>query len=374
MHYFWKEKHFNTLVAIKEFKSLIGKVNFKVSKIGILTFTYGDNYGQRLQNLAVQEILKEYGFDVYTIPQYKNFRYRIRSMKKNYNGFLKGMYKFDVKRHELFEKFNRAYIKFYPYEISERNMNTFPEKDFDFFVAGSDQIWSPYSDDVNATLFLQFTIPAKRIALAPSVASDNIPQSLQKKYGEYLKGFSHLSVREEKSAFLIKSAYGLDVDVLIDPTLMFSAEFWIKYEKRPSWIMDENYILCYFLGSEYTLDNIRQYAKDNHYTILDLLSEKKYRQSGPSEFIYLIHHAKMVVTDSYHGSIFSLIFNVPLMIQNRQGDSVKMSSRFDTLYNKLNLVNNKKTGLVVANDYLKNICIEREKFRKYLNKALLGKD
>ena len=340
-----------------------------MNKIGILTFTYGNNFGQRLQNLAVQEILRDMGFDVCTIPQRKNLNYKIQSIKKNLRDLYTRSYIISITRKRLFDEFNRENIVFYSKKISEKKMNSFPEKEFDFFVVGSDQIWSPYSKDVNATFFLRFTTCNKRIALAPSLASEDIPQKLLPQYREYLNGFRCLSVREEKSSNLLQSYFGLKAEVLIDPTLMFSAQFWGKYERKPKWLKNNQYIVFYYLGSaDYTKKVPLEYR---NITVIELMPGTRYWASGPAEFLYLIHHAKLVITDSYHGCIFSLIFDTPLIIQKRHGDTIDMTSRFETLYHKFNLNIDIDSGVVLTSDLKKNLIYEQDKFRNFLKKALL---
>ena len=339
-----------------------------MSKIGILTFTYGDNYGQRLQNLAVQQIVQDMGFEAYTIRQKKNINYLIQYTKKNIKNICNGSYSIDKLRHQLFYKFDRENIKYYSRKISEKTMNSFPEENFDYFITGSDQIWSPYSKDVNATFFLSFTALSKRISIAPSFASEDIPLNLLDKYGDYLKGFNILSVREERSAEFIQSHYGLEADVLIDPTLMFPASFWEKYERKPDWLQSNSYVVLYFLG----LNNKEIPLNYINNTVITLQPGSKYWASGPAEFLYLIRHANLVVTDSYHGSIFSLIFDIPLIIKERDGDKIGMASRFETLYNKFELKKDLKTGLVLRTEFEKMLEMEQEKFLEYLKRSFIN--
>lgn len=340
-----------------------------MTKIGIITFTDGDNYGQRLQNLAVQEIVKGLGFEPYTIRQYKSFRKRIKILKQYINSILNRTWLSTYKRHNAFKEFDDAYINYFNKSISEKSAACFPEQLFTYFIAGSDQIWSPYSDDVNSTMFLRFTSEYKRISLAPSIASDEIPYELQSTYKEYLKGFRCLSIRERKGAQLIFDIAGREAEVLIDPTLMFSSAFWEKYERKPVWLEESEYLLFYFLGSRTSHESMDTLQSQYGCSIIDLLVDRRYRTSGPSEFLYLIHHAKLVVTDSYHGSVFSLIFGVPFMIKQRQGSSINMSSRFDTLAEKFHLrVSGDET--INSDDFGKLILAERQKEMDYLKTAL----
>lgn len=339
-----------------------------MQKVGIITFTDGDNYGQRLQNLAVQELIREFGFEPYTIRQDKSLRKRLRFAKKKMKDFLSGMWYVKRKRHSIFLKFDKDFICYYTHSISEKCMNKFPEQDFSFFLVGSDQVWSPYSGDVNATMFLQFTDVAKRIPIAPSMACEDIPFDWRETYKRYLSDFKYLSVRETRGAELIHELVGKKAEVLIDPTLMFNGVFWEKYERKPVWLKKSDYMLCYFLGDGETKDSITELNGKYNYTVINLLKDDRCIASGPSEFIYLIHHAKVVITDSYHGSIFSLLYGVPLVIKTRKGNSVQMTSRFDTLIEKFHL-KLLEDGTVVGSDFYTLIDVEREKEINYLKEA-----
>lgn len=294
------------------------------NKVGILTFTYGDNFGQRLQNLAVQEVINAYGFCAYTIPQQIPKYYKPSS---------------DL-RHEYFKEFDDKYINYYHYPIGKY---TIPKglKTFSFFVTGSDQVWSPYSPDVNYSFFLRFTKRKKRIAFSPSMACDDIPLKKQLLYKLYFNGFDKISVREEKTAQIIKKLVSKPVTTLIDPTLMFNAEFWKKYQKAPSYNMPERYILYYGLGKSEELTNIVNIAQKRHCEVLILKKGYKEFDIGPSEFLYLIDHAEFVATDSYHGTIFAILFKKPFLYLERKQEDLNMSSRFDTLFQKLSISDRK---------------------------------
>ena len=305
----------------------------KKSRVGIITFTYGDNYGQRLQNLAMQEFLKEYFDEVYTIKQIPP----ITSFKQIIKTLFDSERKIKRQRHKNFEQFDRKYIKYHPISISEKNADRFPEKEFDYFVVGSDQVWSPYSPDVNSTMFLTFTSEDKRIAISPSLSCEEIPETKIEQFTSYFKGIHYISTREYKGSELVTQIIGREVPTLLDPTLMHNMTFWDKYSKEPSTPLSTQYCLCYCLGAKNDLKDIKCVCKKLGLKLIDLMSDKKYVTLGPSEFLYMIKNANLVITDSYHGTIFSCIFNVPFLNFMRRGSSVNMNSRFDTLYKKLGI-------------------------------------
>ena len=141
-------------------------------KIGILTFTTGDNIGQRLQNYALQETLKKYADEVWTIKQTSPY-----SLLSNLKIFIKMCFlgvKYPrnfvkvIKRNKLFSEFNNRYIRFYKRKINFYGNNEWISKKIDAFVVGSDQIWNPNSPDVGKNFFLEFANPRQRFTYAPS--------------------------------------------------------------------------------------------------------------------------------------------------------------------------------------------------------------
>lgn len=302
-------------------------------KAGIITFTYGDNYGQRLQNLAMQEYLKRYFDEVYTIRQIESSL----SFKQKIKKLLNKDAKLKNERHQSFVSFDNSYVKYYKVPISEENSYSFPQNDFDYFVVGSDQVWSPYSSDVNSTMFLTFAPIEKRIAIAPSLACEKIPLDKIELYKSYFEGIKYISTREEKGSKLVEDIIGREVPTLLDPTLLHKQSFWDGYVKRPDISIPNKYCFCYCLGSKDDMSEIERICKSKGLEIVDMMSDKKYYTLGPCEFLYLIKNSSLVITDSYHGTIFSYIFKIPFINFKRKGTAINMNSRFETLVHKLGI-------------------------------------
>ena len=300
-------------------------------KIGIITFTYGDNYGQRFQNYASQYVFEQLGFEPYTIYQKKPLRRRI----SDWIGSVKsGNYDRDAKRSKAFRHFDAQFIKYYGTIVGEKVYPKHLHKKFDYFSAGSDQIWSPYSRDVNKNMFLTFAPKEKRIAYVPSIGVDELPAEKIDEYQKYFEGFHHISVREESAKEIVYKYSGKKAEVLIDPTLMVPVEEWEKLEEKPCFHTSENYVLYYHLGTDTHFEKVKEIAAETDAVIVDVTKDDQYYGMGPGEFLWLIHHARAIVTDSYHGTIFSLIYHRPFWICNRTGTSVNMNGRFQTLFAK----------------------------------------
>lgn len=313
-------------------------------KVAILTITNGQNYGNRLQNYASQEVLRSLGFEVETV---KNLTRQKRTMntkqkvKKVITDVydlvgLKNIRKFNngvrVKR---FNEFTNTYIKQSKYIIASDDIPKNINNDYDFFVCGSDQIWNPdffFNSEVD---FLTFADKKKRISYAASFGVSEIEEHRVEDYKKWINGMNYLSVREHAGSEIIKKLTGRDSLVLVDPTLMLTKEKWLSISKKPKLKVNDKFILTYFLGkkSEETKNKIEKIAKENNLQVVNLLDENdKYNYSvDPSEFIYLINTCTLMCTDSFHGAVFSIIMNTPFIVFERKSEGKSMNSRIDTL-------------------------------------------
>ena len=144
---------------------------------------------------------------------------------------------------------------------------------------------------------------------------------------------AHISIREQQGAATVKELSGIDVPVVVDPTLLLSADDWRKVSRQPTWYHGEDYILTYFLGKRPAA--VDEIIKSTGLKVVNLLDENVYEHyvTGVDEFIWAIEHAKLVYTDYFHGTVFSIIFRRPFVVCDRIGNSIetKMTSRIDSL-------------------------------------------
>ena len=356
-----------------------------MNKLGIITIYDKTNLGNRLQNYAVYHLLGEYGEVKNIIRTYgcENKKHRNPLFSKTYHK-VKDVAKFFLKHnsYKIYNPRNKNFLSFNKFITNGEtlDMNTdYKELDnkYDYFIAGSDQVWNP-TFGVNGMHInmLSFTSSSKKIALSPSIGITSLTDDQRQEFKERLSDFKFLSCREEQGSKMIREITGRGCTTLIDPTLMLSSEEWDKVSKKPSFHDDsKKYILLYFLGEmteeykniinnisiKYNLEIINIYDKNNIYY-----------SCGPSEFIYLISHCEIMLTDSFHGSVFSYIYNKPFRIFERV-NGMSMNSRLINLINVLHLDNlyiNKDTNidniLEVHYDktYLEN---EQKKFKDYLD-------
>jgi hypothetical protein len=324
-------------------------------KVGIITIIGYDNYGNRLQNYAVKRILNDLGLDADTLDiRYKSEKYlEANSLWKSYlkkilpmpivcvikDVRLTGGIHLMIKWH----RFRKCSQKWTP--VKQIVGKSFKEikknsklKEYDYFVTGSDQVWNPQLYGL-PEYFLEFAEPQKRIGFIASMAVEEIPDDKKLYYKNVLSQMKYISVREKNSVVLIEQLIGKKADCFLDPTLLLDRAEWEQVMRRPEKLPDA-YIVSFFLGEEPS-DLIEEYA-DTKQLPLVRLSNLKYRDYyyiDPAEFIYVIGHAEYVLTDSFHGTAFSIKFGRQFYVFNRvQKGMHDMFARIETLLARYNLL------------------------------------
>lgn len=365
-----------------------------MKRVGILTINDNTNYGNRLQNYAVQTVIEKYGFEVETITNKTHYGEGLREKLKKYNYNPKIVFD-KVKKKIIYRKyrrvidskikncteFNDRYMKLSKYEIKKENIPNNLANEYDYFVIGSDQVWNPNADRVSNIDFATFSPKEKNISFSASFGVNEIPEQYLKLYEEGLNNIDKLSVREFKGKEIIEEISGRkDAKVLVDPTLVLTAKEWENMIKKPSQEVPDKYVLTYFLGktSKKREKFIKNVAKKYGLEIINLgsLKDEKYYDMDPSEFVYLFKNANLIFTDSFHGCVFSIIFEKAFYALNREDHQKSMNSRINTLFEKLEL-NNTLEELDINKVYLKAdytkqreiIKKEQEQVKEFLDNA-----
>lgn len=344
-----------------------------MKRVAIITIYDLNNYGNRLQNYAVQYILRQKGFEVETL---KNINI---VDGKNY---LKIGLSQSKKRRKAFLDFNKN-IKVAKETIYHNDVPKDLAYRYDYFVIGSDQIWNyDFKDRFSPFVFAPFAGKDKIISLAASFGTDYIPEEEMSSY-EGLKDLKAISVREDAGKVLANQLTGRDdITVLIDPTMMLEKEEWQSVMKRPENFPKKKYILKYFLGtvSKERNDEIERIAKENDCDIVDVMDKETFFNIGPAELLYLYQDAFLTVTDSFHSCVFSVIFNKPFVVFERKNASINMNSRLETFLSKFNLQDRVFNGTIekamLEVDYQEAYQIleaERCKFDEFLDNAIMDK-
>lgn len=316
-----------------------------MKRIGLVTiYAKNPNFGNKLQNYAVKTVYEKLGFSVDTFVTDPQNNVRSINLKRAINkisGYRFSPYQPAWNRIAKFECFNQRFLN--PTESLLKH--TLDKSQYDFFSVGSDQVWNPawYAKTNKKDFFLlTFADDAQKLCFSPSFGVETLPEEWRGWFSEYLQKFRNISVREETGVKIVKELTGKDAVVLIDPTMMLDAEEWLRIARKPQKVsMDKPYLLSYFLGEkeEQAKADIRKYASEKGLEIFELNDRNNLAlySSGPSEFVYLLSHAELILTDSFHACVFSFLFNKPFYVYDRNYTGLNMNSRLKTLLSKFNL-------------------------------------
>lgn len=308
-----------------------------MKKVGIVTFHRALNYGAVLQSYALQKTITSLGADCeivdYICPKitldYKPFRLYKNNLIKS---FAKScvMCRRRAKRRDAFKPFFNNYLVKSKVQYTPENIDTL-KNDYDLFVSGSDQVWSPRCVGFDPAYFLTFANDNQKYSYAASFAVPTLPQEQIEEYKKRLSGFQKFSVREASGEKLVKELTGREAVTHLDPTLLISAEAWGKIAvakiKKP-------YILVFTANPQVSLlDFAQKLSKEKNMPIYYINDAPHVKKNGinyvvaPSveEFVGYFKGAEYVITNSFHGTAFSVIFNRNLFVEfkNKSGRNIR---------------------------------------------------
>ena len=328
-------------------------------KIGILTYHKSFNNGSFLQAYALSNVVSNMGYDVEIvdyIPQKFNEIYSLFS--PNSMGFLKKLiyYIKKILVADIYLSTKRNFLGLqnkclnlskekYFYDSNFEQLN----KEYDVLIVGSDQIWNLICSDCDDIYFLPIKHLNKKVSYAPSL---NDIKKLPEKYIDLISDFDSVSVREQSGKATLNDCLLKDVFVAIDPTLLIDIQYYEKFDLKD--IVKKDYIFLYTI--KYSEDvisvskalsekyNLCVYTMINdirvHYVLEMKKNKIRYRKScnDPVAFLRYIKNASYVVTDSFHGTAFSVIFEKEFWAVNIKKDGKYYDDeRISTLLEKLNL-------------------------------------
>ncbi len=246
---------------------------------------------------------------------------------------------------ELFERFKHSQLKIL-YGKARKDMPAL-NKDFDVFICGSDQIWSTFDRNFDGYYFLDF-VEKKKVSYATSLGTTIIDNEKLYLIKKWTNDFYKISVRENQSSSQLSNLLNRTVEWVLDPTLLHDKNFWISHSKR--YPIRHKYLVCYFLENKsWYLDYAKEICKYLKLKLVVIPSSKQYSECkfslkkgvGPQEFVDIISNADFVLTDSYHASIFSLIFEKNFLYLKRfdDDDANCQNIRIYSLFKLLNINN-----------------------------------
>ena len=295
-------------------------------KAGLLTFYHLHHYGAILQAAATQRALETLGWECETIDYFVNQDTRIfrpaaspsLAASDAYNAL---HYPAVRRRWQRFEDFSRSFLRLTDRRYESREELRRAELPYDLLVSGSDQIWNPtiFPDRRFDPVFFGAFSPLRKIAYAPSFGVARLPEGMEEELKGYLEGFSHLSVREVSGREIVREASGREAAVVLDPTLLLTAAEWSALAADPA-LREKEYILCYGISRSGALEPyIRRLAEETELPVVQLCGTRRklhpkarmISDAGPAEFLGLFQRAAYVCTNSFHGTVFSVLFQRP---------------------------------------------------------------
>lgn len=332
--------------------------------IAVVNRTNLKNFGSVLQVYALCDTVKKLGYDAEVVWQSGN-------MSKNYdlrpNKAIKTILKLlfhptllwttlktiqevkssvidegKVKKFDDFVNKNFDIVFYKPEEIkSVAKSDTYYK-----FICGSDQVWCTTTLYPDPMMYLRFAPKEKRVAYAPSLGRNYIPNYNKRTLKKFIKEVPFLSVREDIGSRLIKELTGRDAAVVADPTLLMRSREWDTLKVEVT--LPKKYMLCYFLDEPAAgvKTSICKYAEGHHCDIVVLgklgkidFSSTGIHQptAGPGEFLTIISKAEMVITDSYHGMLFAINYHKKFWSVERAYSQFDQSSRQLTVLSRLGI-------------------------------------
>lgn len=326
-------------------------------QIAIITWCTYTNFGTYLQAYALQHYLKEKGYyaklldDSMIIPNVRTVKHRFLGPIKKFIKYqlrpsLKTLAEQDATSLKLYKDFRNKYLDI------DNDIFPLSELDgkYDTYICGSDQIWSPigFELDKNKDFYFASFSSKKKIAYAPSIGVSKISPKYESHYKQLLSGFTCLSARENAGVSELSRITQRHIMHVVDPTLLLSSTQWESLLSQSGKVYQnkERYILLYLLTYnkkyiQYASSFARQrgLALKVIHSINVSMKSVLTENAGPLEFLNFIKNADFILTDSFHGTIFSIIFEKQFVTFKRFKDSDKNSqnSRVIDLLKSLNL-------------------------------------
>lgn len=361
-------------------------------KVAIVSCYFQHNYGSMLQAYATQMALDKMGYANETI-NVTGFNHEIQKAKMIY--FVKASLTSDIllskmgmamnvvrrkisndgygtlsrQRNEKFDAFARNNFRLSSAYHSKLELGQKCEENYSSVLVGSDQLWLP--GNIAANYYTLNFVPdsINTIAYATSFGQSDLPKDSAVKARVFLNKIRHIGVREESGQKLVKELTGRNVPVVCDPTLLFTGEEWMAIQQEKP-LIDGKYIFCYFLGNNPPhRDFAKRLREKTGYKIVALThldefvkSDESYANEtpyniDPADFLNLIRNAAYVCTDSFHCSVFSILYRKSFFTFRRYNRNTKQStnSRLDTLFNMTGV----KGRLLTGNEKIEN-CLKIE--------------
>lgn len=339
-----------------------------MSKVGLITF-YENNYGSILQCYATKTFLQNQGYDCIVISckdvQSPSLRSKVEKylmagiksifFKSYFCDFIamrKAARSGDTLTIETRKKMNDFVVDtIKPKSFTLRDLRRIAKtKEFDKFIVGSDQVWN-VSLDVNDFYFLTFAPTSKKIAFSVSIGVSKLSDYEKYRLSKRIKSFKEISVREKTGKYILEDVGATNVTQLSDPTILLSKKDWESFENSAEcYKVKSKYVLIHFLNEP--SDEVREYIRfikestsfklimiGYKYQNLNKEFEISFHDADPKEYVAWINHAEIVLTDSFHTTLFSINLNTQFFVFKRAHiHKSSQESRLTDLLGKLSMM------------------------------------
>lgn len=316
------------------------------------------NYGGFLQEMALQDAINSLGYECEIIDYEVSQEFNTFSLKRGIKNFSFDKIKKKLTKEktillsnpvsDLITKRKRAFDKYRAHNLVLSKKMSYSDLhsidlNYEQLVCGSDQIWNP---DYNIpAFFLNFgRKDCRKIIYAASIGKGQLSCLEKKTYSKLLEFPDYISVREDSAQKLISSITEKNVELVLDPTLLHQQEYWMKKADDSS-LNHRNYIFCYFLNlTDEKVKSANDFAKKNNCEVIAIsylhnevekytekLEGKLLSEVNPADFLNLIRNAEAVITDSFHATVFSIIFQKDFWCFGRNAGTYNMNTRLHTL-------------------------------------------
>lgn len=312
-------------------------------RVGIVSIDDSCNLGNRLQNLAMQKLLSDMGYDVktfhrdYALLAHRTVKNRIRFLCGKFAFLFRHFYRraFGLKRLYRFHRFNQKYIKWDGHLFEDVCGAQYLGKMYDALVVGSDQVWNfQFHFNTEENLLCHVPSSIKKISVAASIGNIRLTEREKELFQRNLGNFDAVSVREQSSIPLLQPYYSKKIVQIKDPTLLVGRKYWETIQRESDLQVGKNSALCFFLGgvsgeiSKFCAELEHKYQMNMIWSNDD---RNPYYGIGPIDFIKLVHNVEYILTDSFHCSVFSILFQKKFSIYDRMTKEMNTSNRTDEL-------------------------------------------
>lgn len=343
-------------------------------KIGILTHPQHSNYGGILQCYALSEYLKKLGHEPIVIRREHN---RPIFVKRWILALLRGL---RIPRYYRPNKIDRTinirpfveqYLnRTYPISSDKQMLRVCKEYNFDAVIVGSDQVWRrSFAKKYGYNYFLDF-VPEDIVKLSYAASFgisdwEYTPEE-SKNICNLMQRFTSVSVREEDAVSLCNAKMLVDAEWLVDPTLLLtSQEYSVITSNRK---IKEKYIFLYWLGDKFRINGELEEYKSKGYKIVELNLRDECEQVSVQDWLSYIRYADKIITDSFHGVVFSILFEKRFSIyKNESGGVGRLSSLMKLLGLACCIDMDQNIDYAVLSEKLESL---REKSKIYLTRSL----